>query len=559
MRSTRRNVRQASKDRIAIALALGEELRKSQLRYTHRRPITLADFGAADLSPVPLALISRGGAVLASGAALNALFEATSDQLHRRPLAGLLEPKDGPALFKFLARCERTRETRRAQFSMRLPGKRVVDVLLVVDAVESPDRPGQTLFRAAFVDLGDTERCDVGPRPARANTRLIEALDGIFWEADYPKFTFISPQVERILGFAPKDWTGDPEFWDKHIHYEDRDRVVQARAEAARKPADHVLAYRMVAADRRTIWVKDSAIILAGARGWTGMCGIITDVTDVELAREQLKHANERLEHSIAERTAKMQQSLDAMQTLCYGVAHDLKAPVRALEGFTAFLISDYEKTFDDQAKLYAGRCKIALRRMSELIDGVLSYGRLNHTLPDLFPLDTRQNIQRVINSLELEITNTNARVSVQMTVPRVIGNPYLLEQVVTNLISNALKFTKPGVRPDISISAVEVSQPKGSTGDPPVPDGGSPALCHSSSSGFVRITVADNGIGIPANATDRMFGMFQKLHRPEEYAGTGIGLTLVKRAVELMNGRVGVFSEPGQGSSFWIELPSAS
>src|SRR5204863_1642937 len=124
----------------------------------------------------------------------------------------------------------------------------------------------------------------------------------------------------------------------------------------------------------------------------------------------------------------------------------------------------------------------------------------------------------------------------------RVIGNPFLLEQVFTNLITNALKFTKPGARPEISISATEIG----------------PSDLRSAPS-VVRITVTDNGIGIPPEFAKRMFGMFQKLHRGEEYAGTGIGLAVVKRAVELMNGRVGLFSQPDQGSSFWIELPSAS
>jgi signal transduction histidine kinase len=289
---------------------------------------------------------------------------------------------------------------------------------------------------------------------------------------------------------------------------------------------------------------------------------MITDVTDVARVREALKRANETLESAVAERTSKMQQSLDAMETLCYGIAHDFRAPVRALEGFTGMLISEYGKTFDDDAKLYASRGKLALLRMGELIDGVLSYGRLNHTLPELIPIHLRPLIDGIVQTLEPDITAKRAKINVQMTFPLVVGNPYLLKQVFTNLIANALKFTAPGVRPEISISAMRVEPQFG------VPPSAHPtshvthltrSAFHKSTTPGVRITVTDNGIGISPKSITRLFGMFQKLHSIDQYPGAGIGLAIVKRATELMNGQVGLFSEPGHGSSFWIELPSAS
>jgi len=112
------------------------------------------------------------------------------------------------------------------------------------------------------------------------------------------------------------------------------------------------------------------------------------------------------------------------------------------------------------------------------------------------------------------------------------------------------LKFAKPNTRPEISISAIQTEDTQVGRAVPAEP--------HPSGR-FVRVTVTDNGIGIAPEFVTRMFGMFQKLHRNEQYAGTGIGLAVVKRAVELMNGRAGVFSHPNQGSSFWIELPAAA
>lgn len=323
------------------------------------------------------------------------------------------------------------------------------------------------------------------------------------------------------------------DFWEKHIYHEDRERALAARQAAAATRAAHVLQYRMVAADRRLVCVKDSAVFVdkTGAR----MCGIITDITDLEIVREQLKQTNENLERAVAERTAKMEQSLEAMETLCYGIAHDLKAPLRGLQGFIGILTSDYQEVFDNNAKMYAVRCQAALRRMGELVDAILAYGRLNHTLPELVPLRVNTAVERVLNALEPEIVRTKAEVNVQMSLPGVIGNPYLFEQALNNLLANAIKFARPGVAPEISISGVQADR-------------------HTA-----RLTITDNGIGIPREFTKRMFGMFQKLHSASQYPGTGIGLAVVKRAVELMNGRLGVISDPDQGSSFWIELPLAS
>jgi len=548
---------------VAVAMELAEEFKRHQLHLAERdRPASLAEFDLADLSPVPLALLSRRGVIVSAGKPLFDLLDAAPDDVVFHSIPEFLRKQDVGAFFKFFNDCRSKGRTQRAEFLMNARERFPKRVLLIVSPLPGANAD-RMLFRAAFVELTENEQRTSDPRIPQQDTRLMEVIDGIVWEADYPmRFTFVSRQAERILGFPARNWIEDPDFWAKHIYHEDRDRVLQARAQAVKKLNSHVLHYRMLTAARKVIHVKDSAVIVAGAPGWTKISGIITDVTDVEQAREQLRHSNESLEASVAERTSKMQQSLDSMETLCYGIAHDFKAPIRALEGFTGLLIAEHEKDFDDQAKGYVARCKIAIRRMTELIDAVLTYGRLNHTLPELIPIDVSSVVNRVLQSLEPEISQTRARINVQMTFPRIVGNPYLMEQVLTNLIANALKFTRPGAPPEISISATQTDAQvgRGVPAEPLVPaEPSTPSSFIIHNSSFIRITVTDHGIGIPHESTKRMFGMFQKLHPVAQYPGTGIGLSIVKRAVELMNGRVGVFSDPGHGSSFWIELPFAS
>jgi len=568
MRSTRhrppRPPRPAAKlppDQLALARELAEEFKKHQLYLAERnRSASLAEFDLSDLSPVPLALLSRRGVIVSASKRLFELLEAPPEDVLLHSIPAFLRPDDVASFFKFLNDCRNKRRTQRAEFLMDAGHRTAKRILLIISPLETDD-PERMVFRTAFVEITENDQRASDPRVPQQDTRLMEVIDGIVWEADYPmRFTFVSHQAERILGFPAKTWVVDPDFWAKHIYHEARDRVLQARAQAVNKLSSHVLHYRMLTAKRNVIHVKDSAVIVAGAPGWTKIYGIITDITDLQRAREGLKDANQNLEASVSERTAKMQQSLDAMETLCYGIAHDFKAPVRALEGFTGLLISEYEKAFDDEARLYASRCKVALRRMTELIDGVLNYGRLNHTLPELIPVHLGPLIERILESLEPEITERNAKVQLQMTFPLVTGNPYLLEQVFTNLIGNALKFVPAGARPEISISATQIEVGRGVEGRTPVPEPSAPTSdLRPPISGAVRITVTDNGIGISALGLERLFGMFQKLHSNDEYPGTGIGLAVVKRAAELMNGRVGVFSEPNHGSSFWIELPATS
>jgi len=175
------------------------------------------------------------------------------------------------------------------------------------------------------------------------------------------------------------------------------------------------------------------------------------------------------------------------METLCYGIAHDLKAPIRGIQGFIGLLTSDYHDAFDADARMYAKRCQLALQHMSSLIEAILAYGRLNHTVPELIPINLPNVIDRVLNNLEAEIAAKQAKIDIQMTFPRLMGNPYLLEQVFTNLIGNALKFVPVGARPEISISATQIERPMGSTGDAPVPGGGSPTVSESSTHPFIH------------------------------------------------------------------------
>ena len=170
---------------------------------------------------------------------------------------------------------------------------------------------------------------------------------------------------------------------------------------------------------------------------------------------------------------------------------------------------------------------------MDKLIQDLLTYSRLTRDLMPIENVELAPLVAEVLDRFEEEFRESGAHVDVNGPLPPVLAHRIALYQVISNLVSNAVKFVAPGTRPKVRI-------------------------CAQKKRGRVRLWVEDNGIGIAGEHQDRIFGVFQRLHSLAEYPGTGIGLAIVKRAVERMGGRVGVDSAAGKGSRFWIEFRSA-
>jgi signal transduction histidine kinase len=251
----------------------------------------------------------------------------------------------------------------------------------------------------------------------------------------------------------------------------------------------------------------------------------------LERAADQISHHAAHLEHVVEERTTKLRESIASLETLTYTMAHDLRAPLRAMNAFTTALLEDVPQ--DETGRHYAERIHQAAGRMDQLVNDLLDYGQLTHQEFPIHPVDLKAPIERALTQLAEEIQATGAEIHMREPLPTVLGNQRLLEQIFCNLLENALKFVAPGVTPKILVRT-------------------------ETRDSMIRIWVDDNGIGIAPEHQQKIFGVFQRLHGTEEFRGTGVGLAIVKRAVERMNGRVGVESAVGQGSKFWVDLPMA-
>ncbi len=269
-------------------------------------------------------------------------------------------------------------------------------------------------------------------------------------------------------------------------------------------------------------------------------CGQLTDTFNdmldaLQKGQDELaRHASE-LERRVEERTASQRETIAFLESFCYTIAHDLRAPLRSMAGFAAAIVDDYGPRLDEAGRHYAQRIIDSAQRMDRLIMDLLVFGRLSQQDLTFSALDLNAMTQKVVQTLGDDIQTKRAEITVQPNLPEVWGNNAVLEQILTNLIANALKFCHPDSRPRIRVGAQTTTNGKN-----------------------VRLWVHDNGIGIAPEHHERIFRAFERLHSNNEYTGTGIGLAIVKQGVERMKGHVGVDSASGQGSTFWIELPRA-
>ena len=256
----------------------------------------------------------------------------------------------------------------------------------------------------------------------------------------------------------------------------------------------------------------------------------------IEQARlfEQVQEHAAELEQRVADRTLALQEANAELEAFSFTVSHDLLAPLRHLQGFADALLEDFGADLPPEGREYATRIIAASQRMDLLIRDLLEYSRLSRAELDLRPVSLEAVVRDVIRTLEHDIRARAAVVDVENPLPTVLAHRGILIQVVQNLLTNALKFTAHQVPPHVRV-------------------------CHERNGPSVRLWVEDKGIGISAEHQARIFRVFERLHGGETYPGTGIGLAIVRRAVERMGGQVGLESELGAGSRFWIELPEST
>ena len=226
---------------------------------------------------------------------------------------------------------------------------------------------------------------------------------------------------------------------------------------------------------------------------------------------------------------AKLHQAYEDLEMFSYTLSHDLRAPLRAVRSLSEIVLAENRQKLGPEGVVMMGKVLAATERMRRLMQDVLELSRLSHGEVRTEAVEPEKLLAEIIQGRP-DLQPPNAEVQIDRPLLPVCGDPGFLSQCLDNLLSNAVKFVKPGVKPRVRVHTELIGTQ-------------------------VRLSVSDNGIGVPPEARQTIFETFKRLHPAEEYDGTGLGLAIVKKAVERMGGEVGVKSEPGEGSCFWVGL----
>jgi two-component system CheB/CheR fusion protein len=387
-----------------------------------------------------------------------------------------------------------------------------------------------------FIDITDLKRA--AGEHAQLAAIIEYCVDGIISKDLNGLITSWNKGAERIYGYRPEEAIGQsmllllpPELYDEEVRIMARIRkggqVESFETRRRRKDGS------LVDVDVTISPVKgpDGSII--------GASNISRDITEkkrtdlaLREAQKQLGQLNTELEKQVHARTAELLDVNAQLESLVYSIAHDLRAPLRSMQAFSSILLEDYAKALDAAGRQHAQKISSLAEAMDKLVLDLLAFGQISQSQIKLATVNVADAWAAAISQNERLLRESGARVEIAGDLPPVRGEEATLGQTLANLLSNALKFVRPKVKPVIRLRATR----------------------HGL---LVRLWVEDNGIGIAPEFHERIFQMFERL-RPTEFSGTGIGLAIVRKGIERMGGRTGVESAPGDGSRFWIELPAA-
>ncbi|HEV7331898.1 MAG TPA: CHASE domain-containing protein [Flavisolibacter sp.] len=362
------------------------------------------------------------------------------------------------------------------------------------------------------------------------------STDDIIWEWDLAENTVRCNQnVETVLGYSHPATPLTYAEWMDRIHPGDRDRVAgKMKAFLREKNAFWSEEYRLLKADGSSIDILDRGRLVYDVAGTpVRMVGSMINITERKRAEEAQRRFNEELERTVQARTLELQRSNEDLERFAHVASHDLKEPVRKMRTKIDLLKTKYQSRLGDDLPLLDRLAKSATR-LNQMIESILAYSTVRYEAQGAEQVDLDGIIRNVCDDLELVIAEKGAKIIAE-PLPQIEGSSVLLHQLFYNLVNNALKFSRAGVAPVLTIEAQCVPAGAGEV---------------------VEIRLADNGIGFSQDEAEKIFQSFVRLYPKDRYEGTGLGLALCKRIVARHGGTIRAEGSPGEGAVFILRFP---
>jgi PAS domain S-box-containing protein len=465
------------------------------------------------------------GVITSWNAGAEQLFGYTARESVGQPVTMLIPPEkfdEEPAILERIRRGESVNHYETVR-------RRKDGVLLDVSVTVSPvlDRAGRIVGASKIArDVTGRKQAEAALRESEERFRnLAENIPQLAWMAD--ELGWATWYNQRWYDYTGATWESMRGSGWKSVHHPDHvARVERQLQECLERGVEWEDTFPIRSKTGEYRWFLSRAFPIRDTNGRiTRWFGTNTDITEH-------KNFETELERQVAERTAELRATNEQLEAFVYSIAHDLRAPLRSMMGYSQLLLDDHAAALEEPAQQMLKRIQSSSGFMDKLLLDLLAFGRAARAEVELGPVEVHKAWQAALFQCATEIDQRQAQVEAVGPLPRVRAHEATLAQCLANLLSNSLKFVAPGVRPSIRFRAED----RGS---------------------WVRLWVEDNGIGIPARFHEKVFRVFERL-QGARYPGTGIGLSIVRKGAERMGGGVGLESEAGKGSRFWIELEAA-